>query len=292
MTKCLGGKTGRNASRRVFVKVKDVAKFQYVPLANHDWLTIQTKLGKPLSNNARKELSEITRKFSYSSRSADESELLAVISKKLDLWRSHTKSLQKLIWPNGTLPNPNEATDDLSAILKKYFDDDPSELEVVYPLAFLHRFLNGAVATSLFVESVIADPHHTINRDVSLWLLWATYVFSVLKRANIPRRHKSRKQLLPGPVFLLEKLQTTLPATLRRRNSKSLHKAAIEAFKGSIDSKATMKTMSQLLVLWGTGFHMFGSSPDGTGDFGFDGVITRLQERVDRLTKPKSRRMS
>jgi hypothetical protein len=66
------------------------------------------------------------------------------------------------------------------------------------------------------------------ERETKLWFLWAAAVLAILCIAHIPVKHPKRKQLLNGPIKVLEKLQSKLPLELQRRKTPNSLRAGLK----------------------------------------------------------------
>jgi hypothetical protein len=137
---------------------------------------------------------------------------------------------------------------DLDDIIERYFNPDPSKPQINYPLARFDRLLKGAIFISDYtVERLFQEAK--FERETKLWFLWAAAVFAILSLAHIPVKHPKRKQLLNGPVKVLERLQSKLPVDLqRRRTQDSLRKGAVNAYK--IRNGNPIHLMQRFLTRW------------------------------------------
>jgi len=91
----------------------------------------------------------------------------------------------------------------LDDIIGRHFYQAPSKHESIYPLARFDRLLKGSIAISDFIAEEIGKD--TVPTPAAkLWFLWAATVFAILCKADIPVKNPNRKELLTGPVIVLE----------------------------------------------------------------------------------------
>lgn len=258
-----------------------------VRIDDHEWLTIQgpkgkNLAGKTLSPKVREHLIEITSLYASSLRSPDAVKPLKEVLHRIQGWKRQTASLRKLIWKEGGPAKIGEQhrTRNWDINLEQIFLADPrTELETQFPLALLDRVLGATTLVSEMVMEDLQDDAGTADYR-NLWFLWAALVLSILRSAEIPVKHPTRKNLLPGPVRLLAKLQSKLPAELQlRKTPDSLQKAAVIAFKIRRGNPTTK--MQRILMRWAKGdFRRSFGSPDNS--------VLRRFDRLTEVSKKKS----
>ena len=238
--------TKRKDHRTVFITAAR-NPVEPIVLLEPEWLILQDALRKDqnkdqkLSADTRSRLLKVTNIYASSWRDPKPStQSLKTICKEIDAWRVKTARLRNIIWKK--LPDKKSREDsyrskliekfkneelDLDNIIERYFNRDPSNLQSIYPLARFDRLLKGAIFISDFtVEKLFQEAE--FKRETKLWFLWAAAVLAILCIAHIPVKHPKRKQLLNGPIKVLEKLQSKLPLELQRRKTPNSLRAGLK----------------------------------------------------------------
>jgi hypothetical protein len=294
--------------RKVFISAAR-KPVQPIVLLESEWLTLQGKrvLGQQLTNKTRSSLLKVTNIYASSWREPEQSESLKTIRKKIDDWRADTSRLRIAIWKKPTDHNSRQELErsklikkitngeiDLDDIIGRHFYQAPSKHESIYPLARFDRLLKGSIAISDFIaEEIGKDTGPT--PAAKLWFLWAATVFAILNNAGVPIKNPNRKELLTGPVIVLEKLQSKLPLELQRRQGKyqtSLRKGAVNAYKMRPGNDIAF--MQKLLARWAKG--NFSTDFGGTvHPMTSGGFLARFDDQMSKATKHaqgKSKRTS
>ena len=284
--------------RKVFVSAsRRIA--EPITLLESEWLWLQDKWDEKqkLSQQTRNRLIKATNLHASSLRSSDSIKSLLTIRSNIDNWSKRTSRLRNMIWTKHRELNALENRErskltqaikdgdvDLNAILNRYFNRDPTRIELNYPLALFDRLLKGSIAIGDFaIETLLQDTEEA--RETKLWFAWAALVLAILRRANIPVREDKRERLLDGPVEILKKLQSKLPVELqRRKDGDSLRKAAVVAYKMRKGNRADI--IQPLLARWANG--------DFTRKFGApsNSFLRRFDRLIESATKPTPKRIS
>jgi hypothetical protein len=259
--------TKRKDHRTVFITAAR-NPVEPIVLLESEWLILQDALhtdqnkDQKLSANTRSRLLKVTNIYASSWRDPKSStQPLKAICKEIDAWRIKTARLRNIIWKKPTDKKSREESYrsklkekfkneelDLDDIIERYFNRGPSQLQINYPLARFDRLLKGAIFIGDYtVEKLFQEAK--FERETKLWFVWAAAVLAILSLAHIPVKHPRRKQLLNGPVKVLERLQSKLPIDLqRRRTQDSLRKGAVNAYK--IRQGNQIDLMQRLLTRW------------------------------------------
>lgn len=295
--------TKKNGHRKVFITAAR-NPVEPIVLIESEWLILQDALCKnkdkdqKLSGDTRSRLLKVTAIYASSWRDPKLStQSLKTICKEIDAWRVKTARLRNIIWKQSTDKKSREESYrskliekfkaeemDLDNIIERYFNRDPSNLQINYPLARFDRLLRGAILISDFTVGKLLQEAE-FERETKLWFLWAAAVLAILCLAHIPVKHPERDELLTGPVKLLEKLQSKLPVGLqRRRTQDSLRKGAVNAYK--IRRGFSIELMERLLTRWSKNKmeHKGGTKPT------MKAFLKRIDFQATKATKPKSKR--
>jgi hypothetical protein len=258
-----------------------------IKMDQHEWLTLEGHKGRALGGNTlspavRKHLLDVTSLYASSLRTPDAVKPLKEVLQRIEGWKRQTTSLRRLIWKNGGPAKVSwrHRIKNWDANLEQIFLAAPcTEPEFQFPLALLDRVLKGTSLVAEIVEDELRGDAGTSDYR-NLWFLWAALVLSILRNAGIPVKDPKRKNLSPGPVRLLAKLQSKLPVELQlRKTQDSLRKGAVIAFKIRRGNPTTI--IQQILGRWARGdFRRRFSSPEENS----------VLRRFDRLTEPKKNR--
>ncbi|MCK1580699.1 hypothetical protein IVB03_14175 [Bradyrhizobium sp. 168] len=270
----------------VFVAVPNAA-IPPIKMDEHEWLALQGQKGKALGGKTlspavRTRLLAVTILYASSLRAPDAVEPLKEVLRRIEGWKRQTVSLRRLIWKKSGPAKVGwqHRIKNWDANLEQIFLASPcTEPELQFPLALLDRVLKGTTIVAEVVEDELRGDAGTSDYR-NLWFLWAALVLSILRNAGIPVKHPKRKNLLPGPVRLLAKLQSKLPAELQlRKTQDSLRKGAVIAFK--IRRGNPTASIQRILRRWAKGdFRRRFGSPDNS-------VLSRF-DRLTDVTKQKS----
>jgi hypothetical protein len=153
----------RTDRRKVFIGAAR-KPVQSILLLESEWLTLERKrggLGEKLTDATRRRLLKATNIYASSWRDPELSKSLRTICNKIKDWRDDTARLRNAIWEKPTDHNRHEELDrsklikkienskiDLDDIIGRHFDQTPSKIESVYPLARFDRLLKGSIAIS------------------------------------------------------------------------------------------------------------------------------------------------
>ena len=295
--------TKRKDHRTVFITAAR-NPVEPIVLLESEWLILQDALRKDqnkdqkLSADTRSRLLKVTNIYASSWRDPKPStQPLKTICKEIDAWRVRTARLRNIIWKKSADEKSREESYrsklieklkteemDLDDIIERYFNRDPSKLQINYPLARFDRLLKGAIFISDYtVEKLFQEAK--FERETKLWFLWAAAVLAILCLAQIPVKNPRRKQLLNGPVKVLERLQSKLPVDLqRRRTQDSLRKGAVNAYKVRRGNQIDL--MQRLLTRWAKNNFDNKVGPNPTKRT----LLTQLNYQTTKATKPKSKR--
>jgi hypothetical protein len=139
-----------------------------IVLLESEWLILQDALRKDqnkdhtLSSDTRSRLLKVTNIYASSWRDPKSStKPLKNILKEIDAWRVRTARLRNIIWEKSADKKRREELTrsklteklktgemDLDDIIEKYFNRDPSKLQINYPLARFDSLLKGAIFIS------------------------------------------------------------------------------------------------------------------------------------------------
>jgi hypothetical protein len=248
----------------------DLEKFKFIALSSADWRFIEQKLEAKLPPNLKTQLVIITEIYAYSQITSAETVAAADIVNDLTLWCDRTAALRIKI---GGAPAPNPITKRpkaLAEIRQKYHRSD-NVTSAFFSLASLTRHLDGAEAIGRHFIEKFSSSHFKGLRKTEMWLVWAALVIALCRAAKLPIENLARKELLPGLIVLLEKLQSSLllrgidpskgnaGSTLNRvpiKTGTSLRKNAKRAERIAKDDP--VDDLYTLLLFWSLGWSEFG----------------------------------
>lgn len=277
--------------------------FEYSAPPNADWLFIEQKLEAKLPPTLKKQLVGITQIYAYSQITSGETVAAADIVKDLTLWCDRTAALRLEI---GGPPAPNPITKrpkTLAEITRKYLRLD-KVTSAFFPLASLTRHLEGAEVIGRHFIETFSSSHFKGLRKTEMWLVWAALVIALCRAAKLPIENLARKELLPGLIILLEKLQRTLQlkkiclsnnktaelSTSKRMPLKtgiSLRKNAKRAQRIAKDDP--VEDLYTLLLLWSLGWSEFGRRKNHRKD-NLKLVMTRLNKELRNVRATPAQR--
>jgi hypothetical protein len=206
--------------RRRIATSRVSSDFDYEPLKTHDWNFIQVELGQKLGQTLREYLSAITMTYAAAAKMPRSTRSITGIVQEIDLWQRQTKALIKKVW-NGPI-RPKTITENLTLkqISQEYFQfPENLILSASYPLSRFAYFLEGVVAVSSYFIRLLEDPAFKGEPKTQLWLIWAAMIIKRCQDSGIEvtksktegrKQNKNQRELNPGFIFLLRKLQDTL----------------------------------------------------------------------------------
>lgn len=299
----------KSRDRRRVATGRDLSDFDYEPLKTNDWNFIQDKLRAKLPTDLRQKLSGITMLYA-AAQSPRSTRPLSEVTKEIDLWRRQTEVLIKNVWDVGLItarPKTDKMT--LIQISEKYLRFSQNILTANYPMSQLAHFLEGAVAVSNYFISLLKSSQFKSDRKTELWLVWAALVIACCRESGIQVQKPNRKELNPGFVVLLDKLQKTLPTLknvsaqntadgvfTRKRPTKhvrsptgvpfktgvSLSKNAKRAF--AVAAGTSIADLYLLLSVWVLGLSQVGVGRLATKDM--EPVLSRLNDQM-KIISPR-----
>src|SRR5664279_3437423 len=159
--------TKRTDHRTVFITAAR-KPVEPIVLLESEWLILQDALRKDqnkdqkLSADTRSRLLKVTNIYASSWRDPKPStQPLKTICKEIDAWRVRTARLRNIIWKKSADEKSGEESYrsklieklkteemDLDDIIERYFNRDPSKLQINYTLARFDRLLKGAIFIS------------------------------------------------------------------------------------------------------------------------------------------------
>lgn len=239
-----------------------------ITIPEHEWLTLQASI-KPcrIPSVLRDKLISSTIILANSSTSYPSPRKIQKDNvQKIIRWRDRADYLRRSLTHHteeqkrreemsrtALLDAIREDPTQLIAFLNYQFGDVSQYSDLSDPVDLFEHHIAKTMILTEGVIALLSRPQSAGQfRRKQLWFIWVAHVFSLLRQHQIPVQHPSRKQLLPGAIAFIARLQQKLPLEHRLRNTPdSLKKGAVIAYKMRKGNPVSAINLIQLR--WSTG---------------------------------------